>query len=176
MARLHKAVASLLFTLLLAIALPRLNLTSVPFLSRVLTRTMSSNSTVPVLPRTQSEWRAALAALPSTPERIPVFYFAHGSPMLAMDDGPGQFGSRPGIESAAKALGPRGPLGTFLRDFGPALLEKYKPKGIAVFSAHWDTDGERLGTLWLAFQNHVGWADFRMFGSDGLWERESAAV
>ena len=41
--------------------------------------------------------------------------------------------------------GPKGPLARFLADFGPALLEKYKPKGILVFSAHWETDGERLG-------------------------------
>lgn len=42
--------------------------------------------------------------------------------------------------------GPKGPLANFLRDFGPALLKKYKPKGIVVFSAHWETSGERLGT------------------------------
>ena len=41
--------------------------------------------------------------------------------------------------------GPKGPLATFLKDFGPALLSKYKPKGIVVFSAHWETLGERLG-------------------------------
>jgi len=42
--------------------------------------------------------------------------------------------------------GPKGPLAKFLKDFGPTLLEKYKPKGIVVFSAHWETDGERLVT------------------------------
>ena len=46
--------------------------------------------------------------------------------------------------------GPNGPLARFLGDFGPALLEKYKPKGILVFSAHWETDGERLGAFLLA--------------------------
>jgi aromatic ring-opening dioxygenase catalytic subunit (LigB family) len=30
---------------------------------------------------------------------------------------------------------------------GPALLAKYQPKGILVFSAHWETNGEQLGTL-----------------------------
>ena len=96
------------------------------------------------LPRTQPEWRAALAALPSTPEKIPVFYFAHGSPMLAS---PENSAVPDGRGAVMEALGPRGPLANFLRDFGPALLEKYKPKGIAVFSAHWDTTGERLGAL-----------------------------
>lgn len=41
--------------------------------------------------------------------------------------------------------GPNGPNARFLKDFGPALLQKYKPKAIVVFSAHWDTSGERLG-------------------------------
>lgn len=35
------------------------------------------------------------------------------------------------------------------KDFGPALLSKYKPKGIVVFSAHWETLGERLGQLYI---------------------------
>lgn len=39
------------------------------------------------------------------------------------------------------------PFADFLRDFGPALLAKYQPKGILVFSAHWETEGEQLGTL-----------------------------
>lgn len=42
--------------------------------------------------------------------------------------------------------GPNGPLYKFLSEFGPTLLKKYKPKGIVVFSAHWETMGERLGT------------------------------
>ena len=41
--------------------------------------------------------------------------------------------------------GRKGPLATFLADFGPALLQKYQPKGVVVFSAHWETLGERLG-------------------------------
>jgi hypothetical protein len=32
-----------------------------------------------------------------------------------------------------------GTLHTFLKDLGPALVEKYKPKGIVVFSAHWES-------------------------------------
>jgi aromatic ring-opening dioxygenase catalytic subunit (LigB family) len=43
-------------------------------------------------------------------------------------------------------MGPKGQLASFLRDFGPSLLKKYKPKGIVVFSAHWETAGERLVT------------------------------
>ena len=69
--------------------------------------------------------------LPSTPDDIPAFYFAHGSPSL---------------EYPSVAALPDG-LAAFLRNFGPALLKKYKPKGIVVFSAHWETSGSRLGTL-----------------------------
>ena len=39
----------------------------------------------------------------------------------------------------------KGPLARFLGVFGPALLEKYKPKGIVVFSAHWEHPEEVLG-------------------------------
>ena len=42
-------------------------------------------------------------------------------------------------------MGPEGDLARFLRDFGPALRAKYNPKGIVVFSAHWDTTGIRHG-------------------------------
>lgn len=42
--------------------------------------------------------------------------------------------------------GPNGVLASFLKDFGPALLKKYNPKGIVVFSAHWETSGERQVT------------------------------
>lgn len=48
--------------------------------------------------------------------------------------------------ASATWVGPAGPLAHFLKDFGPALLEKYKPKGIVVFSAHWETSHERLVT------------------------------
>lgn len=52
------------------------------------------------------------------------------------------FNRAPGVMDA---MGPKGPLAAFLGDFGPALLKKYHPKGIIVFSAHWETAGERLG-------------------------------
>jgi aromatic ring-opening dioxygenase catalytic subunit (LigB family) len=42
-------------------------------------------------------------------------------------------------------MGPEGDLAKFLRDFGPVLKAKYKPKGIVVFSAHWETIGVRHG-------------------------------
>jgi len=103
---------------------------------RFASRTMSSaNTSVPV---TQEAWRAAIASLPATPDNIPSFFFAHGSPALAGNLGMG----RGGIQ---EYQGPEGPLAKFLKDFGPALLEKYKPKAIVVFSAHWETMGERLG-------------------------------
>ncbi|KAJ8583543.1 Extradiol ring-cleavage dioxygenase class III enzyme subunit B [Rhizopogon salebrosus TDB-379] len=84
-------------------------------------------------PKTQSAWRAALEALPSTPEKIPAFFFGHGSPMLiARESSP-----------MPSSTGAGGDLGKFLGDFGAALRAKYKPKGIVVFSAHWDTTGVR---------------------------------
>ncbi|KAJ7023347.1 Extradiol ring-cleavage dioxygenase, class III enzyme, subunit B [Mycena alexandri] len=49
-------------------------------------------------------------------------------------------------EAVTKWAGAEGPLAAFLKDFGPALLKKYQPKGIVVFSAHWETNNERLVT------------------------------
>ncbi|KAG1832736.1 Extradiol ring-cleavage dioxygenase class III enzyme subunit B [Suillus variegatus] len=86
-------------------------------------------------PKTQSEWRTALDALPSTPEKIPAFFFGHGSPMLIAR----QVTNSP----MTSTMGPGGDLASFLRDLGPALRAKYKPKGIVVFSAHWETIGVR---------------------------------
>ena len=63
--------------------------------------------------------------------------------MLAMPD----TGRSSGFgEATMKYNGPNGPNARFLKDFGPALLKKYSPKAIVVFSAHWDTRGERLGS------------------------------
>jgi 4,5-DOPA dioxygenase extradiol len=86
----------------------------------------------------QEEWRKALEELPSTPDKIPAFFFAHGSPMLAFPQGRQN-------DPMMDYQGPAGSLASFLKDFGPALLEKYDPKGIVVFSAHWETLGERQG-------------------------------
>lgn len=85
------------------------------------------------LSTSQATWRKALDALPATPNKIPAFFFSHGSPSLVC----------PGV---LNYMGPTGPLATFLKDFGPVLLQKYKPKGIVVFSAHWESRGERLVT------------------------------
>lgn len=93
-------------------------------------------------PTTQVEWRKALEALPSTPERIPAFFFAHGSPMLAFPEN----GTSGMPKEILSAMGPNGNLANFLKDFGPALISKYNPKGVVVFSAHWETSGERLVT------------------------------
>ena len=78
------------------------------------------------------DWQQALEALPATPAKIPAFFFSHGSPMLVMHRG-------------IAHQGPSGPLFRFLSYFGPTLLKKYQPKGILVFSAHWETSSERLG-------------------------------
>ncbi|KAF8644120.1 hypothetical protein AX16_008649 [Volvariella volvacea WC 439] len=91
----------------------------------------------------QSKWRRAFDALPSTPDNIPAFFFAHGSPVLAF---PIQ-AIEAGVYGEMGAWGgPTSPHARFLGDFGPFLLQKYKPKGIVVFSAHWETVGDRLVT------------------------------
>ncbi|KAJ7043242.1 Extradiol ring-cleavage dioxygenase, class III enzyme, subunit B [Mycena alexandri] len=90
----------------------------------------------------QTFWRKALDDLPATPEKIPAFFFGHGSPLLVS----GAAASSRFGPDVWKWYGPEGPLATFLKDFGPALLKKYQPKGIVVFSAHWETDNERLVT------------------------------
>lgn len=70
----------------------------------------------------RDEWCAALDALPATPDNIPAFFFAHGSPMLAMPESI-DLGPRSG---ALEHHGQNGPLARFLTDFGPALLKKYQ--------------------------------------------------
>jgi len=94
-------------------------------------------------PKTSEQWRKALDTLPSASTRgkIPAFYFGHGQPMLIWPDS-----APPRDRDVFDYAGPKGPLANFLRDFGPILLEKYKPKAIVVFSAHWETSGERLVT------------------------------
>ena len=85
-------------------------------------------------PKTKEEWVKALNDLPSSPAKIPAFYFAHSSPLMEAINIPGVPTSKGGLVSQ------------FLKDFGKTLVNKYKPKAIVVFSAHWDTDGARLGT------------------------------
>ncbi|EKM82834.1 hypothetical protein AGABI1DRAFT_34839 [Agaricus bisporus var. burnettii JB137-S8] len=86
----------------------------------------------------QEEWRKALEELPPTPDKIPAFFFAHGSPTLAFPKGQRN-------DPLMDYHGPAGRLAAFLKDFGPALLKTYDPKGIVVFSAHWETSEERQG-------------------------------
>ncbi|KAK7023911.1 4,5-DOPA dioxygenase extradiol-like protein [Favolaschia claudopus] len=90
----------------------------------------------------QEKWRKNLDELPEG--KIPAFFFGHGSPMITYSpDSTRAGGMPPGI---LKWGGSQGPLATFLKDFGPALLKKYQPKGIVVFSAHWETQAVRLVT------------------------------
>ena len=109
------------------------------FLLAALCAYLSTTTTKPAAPmtvtspKTRDEWLKALDDLPSTPEKIPAFFFAHSSPIMLMDV--------PGMPTSKS-----GTLPQFLRDFGETLVKKYKPKAIVVFSAHWDTDGTRLGT------------------------------
>ncbi|KAJ7614000.1 Extradiol ring-cleavage dioxygenase, class III enzyme, subunit B [Roridomyces roridus] len=91
----------------------------------------------------QKEWRKVLDELPDTPKKIPAFFFGHGGSVTI---GPDSDSVGPVPASILPWAGASGPLATFLKDFGPALLKKYQPKGIVVFSAHWETDGERLVT------------------------------
>ena len=138
MAYLYRSIFLAILILFSSVILARFpRLTPSIFKRNLFTTTMAA---APAVPRTDDEWKAALAALPATPEKIPAFYFGHGSPMLqAPEDmliGRGPIG---------EYSGPNGPLGRFLKDFGPTLLEKYKPKAILVFSAHWETSGERVG-------------------------------
>lgn len=45
--------------------------------------------------------------------------------------------------------GPKGVNAKFLQDFGKTLIEKYNPKAVVVFSAHWETHGQIEGTTGL---------------------------
>jgi aromatic ring-opening dioxygenase catalytic subunit (LigB family) len=99
----------------------------------------------PPRPSTRDDWLNVLDSLPaaSTPGRIPAFFFSHGSPLLLMGADMG---------AISESMGPKSPMAVFLQDFGPALLKKYNPKGIVVFSAHWESElGELQGNAnpWL---------------------------
>jgi aromatic ring-opening dioxygenase catalytic subunit (LigB family) len=87
-----------------------------------------------------ASWRKQLDALP-VGGRIPAFFFPHGSPLLIW---PERLPARLPLDSTG---GPRGPNAQFLKDFGKPLLEKYNPKAIVVFSAHWETHGHIEGNL-----------------------------
>jgi aromatic ring-opening dioxygenase catalytic subunit (LigB family) len=90
----------------------------------------------------RAEWLSALHSLPATPnDGIPAFFFGHGSPLLLVD------GVESGPPFGHNMKGKSSPLASFLTDFGPVLLEKYRPRGIVVFSAHWETEDEILGAV-----------------------------
>lgn len=133
----YKAVLLPLVTIALSILFSRSFLSKLAP-ARINTKGMSS-ANVSSIPSNQAEWIAAIDSLPSAPEKIPSFFFAHGSPALAF-----QLSSRGGFEAYQ---GPNGPLASFLKVFGPALVKKYNPRAVVVFSAHWETSSERLGTL-----------------------------
>lgn len=83
-------------------------------------------------PKKREEWLKALDELPSAPAKIPAFFFAHSSPTIEMD--------------VPVPMGKNGAVTHFLGDFGRVLLEKYQPKAIVVFSAHWDHNGQIIVT------------------------------
>ncbi|KAL4250384.1 DODA-type extradiol aromatic ring-opening dioxygenase family protein [Abortiporus biennis] len=83
---------------------------------------MSSSTNITALPRTRVEWKKALDELPSTPDKIPVFFFGHGSPMLAFPENE----TSGGFSTVMDAMGPKGSLANFL-----------------LFSAHWETLKQR---------------------------------
>ncbi|KAA1094776.1 hypothetical protein PGT21_029640 [Puccinia graminis f. sp. tritici] len=85
-----------------------------------------------------SQWNASLAELPARQSEdgvIPAFFFAHGYPSVVFQS---ESAARRGLQSVG------GPLHNFLKDFGPALMEKYRPKGIVVFSAHWESPSKEI--------------------------------
>jgi hypothetical protein len=97
------------------------------------------------LPLTRPAWQDRLATLPGSPNNIPAFFFAHGSPILTFSNDPPN--PNPLMRALVKNGGKESLQADFLRDFGPALLAKYQPKGILVFSAHWEREGDQLGGL-----------------------------
>lgn len=102
---------------------------------------LATHTPVMTRPTTREQWKKAIDDLPSS-SKIPAFYFAHGQPLLVWPASAGPPMLKVDIQS------PNGPLVQFLKDFGPALLSKYDPKAIVVFSAHWETSGEALGACW----------------------------
>ncbi|KAJ7019742.1 Extradiol ring-cleavage dioxygenase, class III enzyme, subunit B [Mycena alexandri] len=119
----------------------------------------------------QTNWRKKLEDLPATPDKIPSFFFGHGTPVLEFpaSNDYSRFG-----EDVTKWAGAEGPLAAFLKDFSPALLKKYQPKGIVVFSAHWETNNECLEPLpmdYYGFQPELYQLKFKSKGDSALSRR-----
>ena len=76
----------------------------------------------------------------SSTTRIPALFLAHGSPMLIW---PKHLlnASDSRMSHMMRISGPDGPHAHFLKALGPFLLQRYNPKAILVFSAHWETQG-----------------------------------
>lgn len=122
------------------------------------------SSARPPLPITRPAWQDRLAALPGNPDHIPAFFFAHGSPVLTISNNDSPH-PNPQMRALVQQGGLESPFANFLRDFGPALLAKYQPKGILVFSAHWETVGEQLGTCYSILASDVTVLFSRRVGS-----------
>jgi len=86
-------------------------------------------------PTEQKVWTEALNSLPDPQGKIPAIFLAHGSPLLLSTE---RVANSMGLNAIG---GPRGLHAQFLKQFGPFLLNRYKPKAIVVFSAHWETSG-----------------------------------
>ncbi|KAM0790887.1 hypothetical protein ACM66B_004726 [Microbotryomycetes sp. NB124-2] len=95
-----------------------------------------------IINNVRHQWQAQLDSLPSlaqTGGKIPSIFVAHGQPGLIWPP------TLPPRDSPlAEVQGPNGSLVSFLKDFGPKLLQQYSPKAVVVLSAHWET---RNGTL-----------------------------
>ncbi|GAA5897085.1 DODA-type extradiol aromatic ring-opening family dioxygenase [Sporobolomyces salmoneus] len=101
-----------------------------------------SNSAPSQILNTRKEWKEELAKLPTLEEnggKIPSVFLAHGQPMLIYP--PHLVGDNPMISALGETQGPGGLLCHFLEDFGPVLIEKYRPRAIVVLSAHYETEG-----------------------------------
>ncbi|SCZ89009.1 BZ3500_MvSof-1268-A1-R1_Chr1-1g00890 [Microbotryum saponariae] len=116
--------------------------------TQVSTMSTASATNQHLVNTTPEEWRKAIAALPAlteTEQRIPAIFLAHGQPMLIT---PPELLSDERKASLGEVQGPNGALVQFLKDLGPALVEKYNPKAIVVLSAHWESRGGALVSDW----------------------------
>ncbi|GAA5991639.1 hypothetical protein JCM10908_001068 [Rhodotorula pacifica] len=130
-------------------------------------------------------WRKELAALPSLEELggvLPSIFLAHGSPMLIHP--PHLADARGG--PLASVQGPNGGLANFLKDLGPVIMEKYRPKAIVVLSAHWETPGGGVVTDYgdenpllfdyFGFPDELYKVDFKSKGDHAVAERVVQAL